>query len=319
MRINLYSFLDPFVYGGGGEQIVRQLVVQGREHGHDIRVMSVRPNRGRDQLHASPDLVIVNDVFNHGHSWKSLGAWRGFAPGLLQEIVQDGRFIHMNNAYVDVCNLPYMPCSGQRQGGCDHKSDLSWARQLLLRDGSGDCFAARQLVAQLHTRSLVDVFLSPLHLRMAEQVLGTKLPQGWVLPPLIDTKVFSNGGRERDIDYLFVGVIGEAKGLAEIRQRFGDKNITLVGRCAPGAVVDFGTHVPHVPYDQVPVWMNRAKHFVFLPRWPEPQGRVVCEAALCGCTIIGNDRVGALSFDFDLADPSRYQQPDGGFWARVTP
>jgi hypothetical protein len=60
--------------------------------------------------------------------------------------------------------------------------------------------------------------------------------------------------------------------------------------------------------------MNRAKNFVFLPRWPEPQGRVVSEAALCGCNIIGNENVGALSLGIDLSDPRNYGKEEEKFW-----
>jgi glycosyltransferase involved in cell wall biosynthesis len=134
---------------------------------------------------------------------------------------------------------------------------------------------------------------------------------------MIDTKVFFNERRERDIDYLFVGVLGEAKGLSAMRERFGQTDIHLIGRCTPGVKPDFGRYLGHVSYEEVPRYMNRAKNFVFLPRWPEPQGRVVAEAALCGCRIIGNENVGALSFDVDLADPHSYVGVEDKFWVAL--
>jgi hypothetical protein len=63
--------------------------------------------------------------------------------------------------------------------------------------------------------------------------------------------------------------------------------------------------------------MNRAKNFVFLPRWPEPQGRVVIEAALCGCNLITNDHVGATSFPFDISDSSNFQNATEEFWEAI--
>jgi glycosyltransferase involved in cell wall biosynthesis len=134
---------------------------------------------------------------------------------------------------------------------------------------------------------------------------------------MIDTGRFFNEGKERDIDYLFVGVIGEAKGLNEMRERFGKTDIHMIGRCSPGVTLDFGRYLGHVPYDEIPHYMNRAKNFVFLPRWPEPQGRVVAEAALCGCTIIGNDNIGALSFSSDLSDPKTYNDVEEDFWTTM--
>ena len=315
MRIDLVSFLDPQTYGGGGEQIVRQLIETGHRRGHDIKISSVRPKRM--QGHDKPDLTILNDVFNHAHSYLSLGAWRHFDESFLNSIVKRGPFIHLNNAYGDVCNLPYLPCSGHSQPACPHKDPLSPARRLLLKDWSGQCFATRPLVQTLHRESLLDVFLSPLHLDTTRRILDQDLPQSYVLAPLIDTQQFRNQNLERDIEYLFVGVIGEAKGLEALRRDYGHTDIHLIGKCAPDTVLDFGHALGHVPYDQIPHWMNRAKNFVFLPRWPEPQGRVVCEAALCGCHIIGNDHVGALSFDFDLADPAQYDGVPDRFWQHV--
>ena len=63
--------------------------------------------------------------------------------------------------------------------------------------------------------------------------------------------------------------------------------------------------------------MNRAKNFVFLPRWPEPQGRVVVEAAMCGCNLITNQNVGATSFPFDLANPANFAGAEDEFWSAI--
>jgi hypothetical protein len=63
--------------------------------------------------------------------------------------------------------------------------------------------------------------------------------------------------------------------------------------------------------------MNRAKNFVFLPRWPEPQGRVVVEAALSGCKLIVNENVGAMSFPFDIANPENMKDSKRIFWEEL--
>ena len=313
MRINLVSLLDPRVYNGGGEMISRRLIEIGKSRGHDIRLSTVRPkNRER---HASPQLSILIDVFNHAHSVKSLGAWRGFSVGFLEEAIAHAPFVHLANAYADVCNLPYLPCSGIRPNSCPVKPELGVIERLTIRDWGDDCFVQRAIVRRLYEDSALNVYLSPLHLRLTESLLGSvRLPPSYVLKPMIDTARFFNEGQERDIEYLFVGVIGEAKGLAAMRERFGHTDIHLIGRCAPGVKLDFGRHLGHVSYDDVPRYMNRARNFVFLPRWPEPQGRVVAEAALCGCRIIGNENVGALSFDMDLSDPRVYVEVEDKFW-----
>lgn len=292
----------------------RQLVESGRRRGHDIRITSVRP--AAKQQHASPDVTLLMDVFNHAHTWRSLGAWRGFDPEFVQSVCRQAPFVHMANAYTDVCNLPYLPCSGAATPACPYKPLPLWKRPLL-RDFSGACSATWSLMRQLHEHAALNVFVSPLHRQVTERVLGTRLPRTLVLRPLIDASLFTNAGGPRDIEYLFVGMISEAKGLAEMRARYGGTDIHLIGQMAPGVRLDFGRYLGPRPYAEIPRWMNRAVNFVFLPRWPEPQGRVVVEAALCGCRIIGNANVGALTFDFDLADPSHYAGTEDAFWTAL--
>lgn len=295
--------------------ISRRLLDTGRARGHDIRRTTVRPRRRPPNVR--PDVTLLIDVFNHGHTFRSLGAWRAFGEHFLEELCDAAPFVHLSNAYVDVCNLPYLPCSGDAAPRCPFKP-LALRHRVLLRDVGKACFAERHLVRRLYEASVLNVFLSPLHQAVVERILHlSQRPPAFILKPLIDTQLFHDMGLPRDIENLFVGVISEAKGLDTMRQRFRDTDIYLVGRVAPGTSVDFGHHVDHVPYDEIPRWMNRAKNFVFLPRWPEAQGRVVAEAALCGCNIVGNENVGALSFDFDLADPSHYQNTEETFWKRL--
>jgi glycosyltransferase involved in cell wall biosynthesis len=311
---NCVSFLDPFVYYGGGEMITRRLLQVGRARGHDIRITSVRPTR--KAFHSKPDVTLAMDVFNHGHTFLSLGAWRSFATSFLHSVIGSKPLVHITTAYADVCNLPSLPCSGIDPTPCPFKP-LPLLSRALLRDFGSDCFACTPAVRSLYEAAMLNVFLSPLHKETTERVLGRTLESTFILKPVVNAALFRNEHRERDIDYLFVGLIGEAKGLNAMRVRFKNCDIRLIGRIAPGTKLDFGQYVGFLPYEEVPLWMNRARNFVFLPRWPEPQGRVVVEAALCGCRIIANDNVGALSFNFDLSDPTQYADAEESFWRAV--
>jgi glycosyltransferase involved in cell wall biosynthesis len=180
------------------------------------------------------------------------------------------------------------------------------------------CFSSLPLVRKFFIHSKLNIFLSPLHRTTSLKILGLdQAPPSFVLKPTIDTKHFFNKKIERDIDYLFMGVIGEAKGLDEMREKYRKVDIHLAGKLYPGAKLDFGTYHGSVPYGEVPNLMNRAKNFVFLPRWPEPQGRVVIEAALCGCNLITNDHVGGTSFDFDITDPKNFENAASELWQAV--
>jgi len=316
VKIDCLSYFNPLRYGGGGEMITRGLIEAGRRRGHTIRLRSVRP--GVDEGTGTADLYWLVDVFNFPQTLKSRGAWLRFPPALLEDIAANRPFIHMSNAYVDVCNLGHLPCSGQAQEQCAHKSPAHLIHNLALRDFGRQCFALDPLVRKLFARSALNVYLSPLHQRTIEGILGdARGRHSFVLKPMIDDTAFYNRRMERDIDYLFVGFIGEAKGLAAMRERFRDADIHFVGKIAPGEKLDFGTWHGSVPYSDIPLFMNRAKHFVFMPRWPEPQGRVVTEAALCGCKLITNQNVGATSFPFDIANPANFAGAKDEFWNAI--
>lgn len=316
MKIDCLSYFHPLQFGGGGEMITRALIEEGRKRGHTIRLRSVRPKI--DEGIGDADLYWLVDVFNFPQTLKSRGAWQHFPTALLEDIANNRPFIHMSNAYVDVCNLGYLPCSGNAQARCLHKSPAHLVRNLALRDFGQECFARAPLVRKLFARSVLNVYLSPLHQQTIECILSEgDMPESFVLKPMINSTAFYDQKRERDIDYLFVGVIGEAKGLAAMRERFRDADIHFVGKLAAGEKLDFGTYHGSVPYHEVPNFMNRAKHFVFLPRWPEPQGRVVIEAALCGCELVTNQNVGATSFPFDIGNPANFANANDEFWTAI--
>ena len=205
MRLNYFSFMDPSIHNGGGEMVSRALIDEGKRRGHDIRVSTVRPFL--DGQHEDPDMNIFVDIHNFGHTWRSLGAWRGFDEQVLRRAAARAPFVHLTNAYADVCNLPYLPCSGEKIGMCcSIKAQVGWARrQILLRDGSTDCSATNETMRWLYSEAALNVYVSPLHQRVTESLLALKSPPpAYILPPMIDVARFFNKGLVRDIDYLFV-------------------------------------------------------------------------------------------------------------------
>lgn len=309
LKINYIAQLSPLVHSGGGEAIMRRLIATGIRRGHRFAFATASPRS--DELFRDPDVTILTDVFNSPYGLRRL------PRALLEGVVAGGRFIHFDNAYVDSCNLDYLPCTGRQSPSCPHKAGLPLRKRLLSRDFSERCFQEDPLVKALYRQSLCNVFLSPLHHRVVSGMLGLAGKDAIVVKPLIDEGLFYDRGGERDLEYLFVGVIGEAKGLAEMRRRFADREIHFIGKIAKGERLDFGTYHGKVPYGEIPGYMNRARNFVFLPRWPEPQGRVVVEAAMCGCQLICNDHVGALSFDFPLTRPEHFRSADVEFWLEL--
>lgn len=310
MRINYLSLLDPYFYSGGGEKSWRTLLEQGRARGHEIKISSVYPKL-RLEMFESPDLFILANLFNYGQSRRPWRFRPFFPKRIFAEIVTRGRFIHYDNAYCDVCDESYLPCNGKvNDDQCPWKSGL---RKWVLGKG---CLKTRTM--QLYQNAILNVFVSPLHRRIIQSMLGAEVVGSFYeYLDIIDLTLFSNQGIERDIPFLFVGVLHEAKGLEEMRALFANQDLVLVGSSPGGQDPGFGRWLGPLPYQEVAGLMNRARNFVFLPRWPEPFGRVVAEAALCGSELITNDNVGARSFGLDLSQPESYREAGTGFWEKI--
>jgi glycosyltransferase involved in cell wall biosynthesis len=317
MKINYISYFDPLLHKGGGEAIAFDVLKTGKDLGHTFTFSTVRPLK-KIEFDESADLDLIVDLFNYPSTLKSLGAWLDFPLEFKRKILLRKRFIHLNNAYVDVCNESYLPCSGNSQPICPEKSTMYFRKNFIAKDFELGCFAKRELARDFFTHSKLNIFLSPLHQKTANDILGVlNEAPSYILKPTINPDIFYDQHIDRDIEYLFVGVISEAKGLFEMRKRYLNADIHFAGRVHPQAKLDFGTYHGSMSYKEVPYLMNRAKNFVFLPRWPEPQGRVVIEAALCGCKLITNDRVGATSFDFDIRNPLNFSNATEELWKRI--
>jgi len=106
--------------------VTRALIEEGRRRGHTIRLRSVR--LGVDEGIGQVNLYWLVDIFNFPQTLKSRGAWLRFPHALLEDIAANHLFIHMSNAYADVCNLGHLPCSGRALAQCAYKSPLRLVR-----------------------------------------------------------------------------------------------------------------------------------------------------------------------------------------------
>ena len=310
MKINYVAYLDPFEYGGGGELTWRRLLEVGTELGHKIKVSSVYKSVKID-IFKKADLFLLANIYNNPVRFKPRRLKRFFDKDFIKNIIRNEKYIHFDNAYCDVCDLPgYLPCNGLIRGQeCPFKR--RWTFWL-----SKKCF--RNSTRDLYKYSILNVFLSPFHRKTVQKMLEEDIVGDYYeCKPVIDYRKFYDQKIERHIDNLFVGVICEAKGLNNMKKQFPDGNIVMIGKTKKGEDKKFGKRLGYVPYEEMPTYYNRTRNFVFLPRWPEPRGRAVLEAALCGCNLICNDSVGALSFPFDIRDPKRFSNAEEEFWEIV--
>ncbi|RJP27688.1 MAG: hypothetical protein C4533_07225 [Candidatus Omnitrophota bacterium] len=321
MDIGYLAYLDPFVFGGGGEMVMREVLTFGKNAGHKIDLYCVKGQKIRKaDFLANKDLFILADIFNcythpHFYSW-----------GLLSELISRQKYIHFDNAYVEICNLGYLPCCGQTgYDNCVYKREGKFKRFLATayKLGIGNAVHDLNGCFRLNTRwlyreSKLNIFVSPLHRNIALKMLGQDvIDPSYVMKPIVDTRRFRDMQETRDIENLYIGPLNEAKGIENIRNLFPGGDITLIGDIGEERYRQYGDYIGHVAYSEIHKYFNRAKNFVFLPEWPEPMGRVVIEAALCGCNLITNDNVGALSFNFDIRDPSNFDNVLEEIWDMI--
>jgi glycosyltransferase involved in cell wall biosynthesis len=302
VKISWLTYLDPFVFSGGGELHDRLLIEVGRRRGHEIVVspwLRNRPQRLRRRARLSrrvpvdweADLFVLANIRNHGP--------RGdrFPQATVEQALQSGRAVILADAWVDVCALD-LPCDGD-PSRCPLSCSRAWANKL-------------------YGAALVAVFVSPMQRRLIESVIDVPLPGAVIYSrPQIETSLFRPLGMQRDIDVLYVGSINRAKGYQNLIERFGADRLTFVGANHLDQPIQ-GTWLGPMAYEQLPQIFNRARTFAHLPEWIEPMGRTVVEAALCGCELVLNDRVGVTSYEpRDWREPSRVQINAELFWSEL--
>lgn len=298
MRIAWISYLDFDVFSGGGERTQRRIVEEGRARGHSIvpsPFLGRRPQRAarRTGLYRSLTIDWGADVFVLANLRNSPHLRQRIPERVIDRALGTGRAVVLENAWVDVCPLD-LPCQGDPER-CPASCDRSYGRRLF-------------------SRAMGAVFVSPMHRDLTARVLRIELPPSVIAHPMVDPATFRLLGLERDIDVLYVGAINEAKGYYELIEEFGPDRLTLAGPNYLGHPV-VGTYLGEVPNQQLPGLYNRARTFAHLPRWVEPQGRTVTEASLCGCELITNERVGAMSFPKrHLTDPDVVSTHPRLFW-----
>lgn len=299
MKVAWVGYLDPTIYHGGGELSERELIQKGRARGHEIVIQSYlkrRPQRAlrRFGVHRSfsidldADAIILVNLRNAPHFPARI------PDRLIDAALDTGRAAIFQQAWVDVCTTD-LPCLGDRTA-CPSTCD-------------------RAFPDRLYGRAHAAIFNSPMQRDAIANVINVPLPGHQILtPPSVDVDRFRNLGLERDIDVLYVGTISAYKGYYELIERFGADRMTFAGPNALGHPVE-GNYLGPVDYADVPALMNRAKTFAHLPRWLEPMGRTPVEAALCGCEVVLNDRVGVASYPRELwTDPEQIRQSPDRFW-----
>jgi glycosyltransferase involved in cell wall biosynthesis len=299
LRIAWISYLDARRFSGGGERNQVSLIDTGRRRGHAIResaFVGARPQRllrraGFEfgfRVDWDADLFILQNIRNAPHIKARI------PDAVVDRALDSGRAVVVQDAWVDVCRFD-LPCHGDTSR-CPPACDRSFGNKLL-------------------EKARIAVFTSPRHHQLTADLLDVPLPEHVLyVRPMIDVDRFRPLSVERDLDVLYVGAINRAKGYYNLLERFGPDRLTLAGHSTLDEAVQ-GQWLGPVKQDDLPELYNRARIFAHLPEWQEPMGRTVVEAALCGCELVINDRVGATSYPRDeWTDPEVIRRHPDRFW-----
>lgn len=314
MKVDLVSYVDPRIRTGGGELAMRVHLEEAARRGHVVRHTHRFPRFTAD-CHQRPDVTIMADVWNLPGHWSHPLRRIASASHVdraateyrdrVRRVIDDRRFVHYDNAYVDVCRQSYLPCNGKMLN-----RDVC-----LLRNQR--CRVLREQTRPLYERSIVNCFVSPLHQQVVLGMVGPTASRGSVVRPLLDPASFSVSSGARDIPLLYAGPLVEAKGAKSMIAHPRAREIVGVGPAPTAGSTWLGTWLGYVAPSEMPKIYARAREFIFLPRWPEPQGRVVVEAALSGCLLHVNSRVGALSFDLPPDAPALSRGASAEWWTLI--
>ena len=171
-----------------------------------------------------------------------------------------------------------------------------------------DYWVAREY-PELYSKVKSNIFLSPLHLEGIEKIVGYKIENYHLVPSPVPSSIFKNSeGKREKGSILWVGNLCETKGSFELIDYIAENpehKFYIVGF---GVDIDKVKDYENVEYvgqlemRDIVKYYQRCESFYHRPRYDEAFGRAVVEAYLCGCNLIANSNIGALSWDWDFSD-----------------
>jgi glycosyltransferase involved in cell wall biosynthesis len=179
---------------------------------------------------------------------------------------------------------------------------------------------------ELYKKVIHTVFLSPLHKKTTEEKVGYKINNCSLVPSPIDSDLFQLGEEKEKCSALWVGNICKEKGsdgFIDYAKSNPEYKFYVAGW---GSEVEPVMELENVEFlgemdlkDLVKEY-QRCEYFYHRPLWKEPFGRSVIEAYLCGCNLLVNDNVGAVSWDWDYSNYDlikKKTQSQNNFWKTI--
>lgn len=198
------------------------------------------------------DLVILNNI-------------NMFKPDIIKWIIKNKKYITYTHDYYFCKN---------RNAKCKPK-----------------CVPAK-IFQDIYSNSLLNIFLSPLHLNTHKKFFGEMMRDAIYIPSPLEEGKFSPDLVNQQDAYLYAGTIMNHKGVSQILD-FADSQNGKIFHFAGKAVnkelmdriKDKHLYLGEIPYDEMPKLMRKYKYFIINPQWSEPFGRSVIEAINAGCIL----------------------------------
>lgn len=266
MRIGWLQDTNPFAPGGGAEMNDRLHIMEGLRRGHDI--ITIVGADGALELERPMEGYVISNA-------------RSFRPATFDMLLEK--------------KAPYVMFY--------HDYDCRWRLFFPMQEKCKVCYS-RDRWLPVHEGAKLRIWLSKLHREAWLHVYPELEDLPYLLAPsAVDPDQFFDMGLPRE-GAIAINVHAPFKGRDNFIQwalNYPETPVTLVGLDKndpdtdkfPGNV----TAVGRVPNFKLNELLNRHEFLVELPATPQPFNRTIAEAFLAGCNILGNDLLGALTWD----------------------
>ena len=167
------------------------------------------------------------------------------------------------------------------------------------------------------------IFLSQFHKDTVEDYTKYKIKNYSLVPSPIDSKKFSPRENKERNSVLWAGNFCEAKGSKGFLEYVKNNPNFKFYVAGWGADIPLLENIDNVEYvgeldtDELIEYYQKCEYFYHRPVWHEPFGRTVLEAYFCGCNLLLNGNIGAMSWDWDYSNYDEIKknvQSEDKFW-----
>lgn len=176
----------------------------------------------------------------------------------------------------------------------------------------------------LYTKVRKTIFLSPFHRDSIFRTIKCRFENYALVPSPIDTTIFKMSKTPKEPNsVIFVGNLCEDKGSNDIIQYAKDNPHLKFYAVGWGSAVESLKVVENIEYvgelsqKELVKYYQRCEYFYHKPKDCDAFARTVIEAYLCGCNLILNSQVGAVSWDWDFSNYNEIKknvQSQSKFW-----